>query len=305
MRIREARRRGTLGSLLCSLCALVACTRPAPRAPDDVARVHAFGPADQYVPPPAPWVQPMAPGTSGFSVRYNPSTNPVHAQLRAQLERARVLEEVAGVLNHTVRMPVAVQIQTVDCSMINAFYDEHTRRITVCYELVDHFLDELRRIVKNPKQLEDAVVGATLFTFYHEAAHGIIQLLDLPAVGREEDAADQLATLSLLGMGDAGAKMAIASAHWFQLESRVEPHATPFWDEHAFDAQRFYNVLCLIYGSNPGKYQQLVASGELPMARAGRCTEEYEKISHAWNRLLQPSYAPQSGPRLEERYSAR
>lgn len=304
MRIRKARRRGTL-SLLCSLCALVACTRPAPRAPDDAARVHAFGPVGRYVPPPAPWVQPMAPGTSGFSVRYNPSTNPAHAQLRAQLERARVLEEVAGVLNHTVRMPVAVQIQTVDCSMVNAFYDEHTRRITVCYELVDHFLDEFRRIVKNPRQLEDAVVGATLFTFYHEAAHGIIQLLDLPAVGREEDAADQLATLSLLGMGDAGAKMAISSAHWFQLEARVEPHATPFWDEHAFDAQRFYNVLCLVYGSNPGKYQQLVTSGELPMARAGRCTEEYEKISRAWNRLLQPSYPPRSGPRLEERYSAR
>ena len=297
MVIRAARRRGSLGwlGIAITLSALAACSHPAPRTAGDAARTGWFEPtAPAYPPPrmPAPYVAPMTPpGMSGFSVRYSPTRNPMHAQLRAELERNRVLESVASVLNHTVHIPVGVQMQTVDCSMINAFYDERTRRITVCYELLDHFFDEFRRIARSPQQLDNAVVGATLFTFYHEAAHGMIQLLDLPAVGREEDAADQLATLSLLGMGDTGAQMAIASAYWFQLQARTQHHRTPFWDEHAFDGQRFYNILCLIYGSNPAKYGYLVSSGALPQQRAGRCAEEYEKISHAWNRLLAPYYA--------------
>lgn len=320
MLIREARRRGSLGWLsVLSLCAVAACARPVPRSPAQVvtppSQARWFRPAAPASPPPsmpAPFVEPMAAGTSGFSIRYSPTTNPEHAQLRAELERSRVLERVASMLNHTVHMPVGVQIQTVDCSMTNAFYDERTRRITVCYELLDHFLDEFRRIAKNPHQLDDAVVGATLFTFYHEAAHGMIQLLDLPAVGREEDAADQLATLSLLAMGDTGAQMAIASAYWFQLQAKSKRHVTPFWDEHAFDAQRFYNILCLIYGSNPSKYGYLVTNGSLPMPRAGRCTEEYGKISHAWNRLLAPYYAHSApaqyarrGTRTSMRYGGR
>ncbi len=46
--------------------------------------------------------------------------------------------------------------------------------------------------------------------------------------------------------------------------------------------------MCLIYGSNPQKYKSFTTSGELPMERARRCPEEYVKIDHAWNKLLQP-----------------
>ena len=34
------------------------------------------------------------------------------------------------------------------------------------------------------------MVGAILDTILHEAAHGIIEQLDIPVLGREEDAAD-------------------------------------------------------------------------------------------------------------------
>jgi hypothetical protein len=85
--------------------------------------------------------------------------------------------------------------------------------------------------------------------------------------------------------------MALAGAYWFRLQAMGNNHTTPFWDEHAFDAQRFYNIMCLIYGSNPQKYASFIGSGQLPIERAGRCPEEYSKISRAWNRLLQPYYA--------------
>ncbi|MDX2087613.1 MAG: DUF4344 domain-containing metallopeptidase [Kofleriaceae bacterium] len=225
----------------------------------------------------------------GFRVTYNPSTNPSHEQYRTIFVENRVFENVAEGLNKTVRLPASVDVQTVDCDTVNAFYDPNSKRIIVCYELLDYFMDVFKGSVKDETELGNAVLGATMFSFFHEAGHGLIHLLELPAVGREEDSVDQLATLTLIAAGDEGVAMALAGAYWFQLQAKTD-RKTPFWDEHAFDGQRFYNIMCLIYGSNPEKYAGFVASGTLPKDRAQRCPEEYAKINKAWEKLLQPHF---------------
>lgn len=222
---------------------------------------------------------------TGFSVTYNPSPNAAHEEYRKLLEGNRVFEKFAERLNKTIRIPNQVEIQLVDCNTINAFYDPNGKRIIVCYELVDYFLRVFKPVAKNNDELGSAVFGAVAFSFFHEVGHGLIHQLELPAVGREEDSADQIATLTLLGTGDEGVGMALSGAYWFQLQQKGG-NETPFWDEHAFDGQRFYNIVCLIYGSDPAKYGNFVASGTLPAARAKRCPEEYAKIGKAWNTLL-------------------
>jgi hypothetical protein len=223
----------------------------------------------------------------GFKVIYNPSKSAAHEEFRKIFQQNRVFEEVAEGLNKTIRLPVAVDINTVDCNTINAFYDPNTKRIIVCYELVSYFLGVFKPTAKSDTELGNAVLGALIFSFFHESGHGLIHILDLAAVGREEDAVDQLATLILIASGDEGVAMAMSGAYWFQLQSKAG-NKLPFWDEHAFDGQRFYNIMCLIYGSNPGKYGSFVSSGALPKDRAQRCPEEYAKINKAWERLLQP-----------------
>lgn len=225
----------------------------------------------------------------GFKVTYNPSKNSVHEEFRKIFQQNRVFEEVAEGLNKTVRLPAAVDINTVDCNTINAFYDPNTKRIIVCYELVSYFLGVFKPTAKNDTELGTAVMGALIFSFFHESGHGLIHILDLPAVGREEDAVDQLATLILIAAGDEGVSMALSGAHWFQLQSKGSNNdKLPFWDEHAFDGQRFYNIMCLIYGSNPRKYGSFVSEGVLPKDRAVRCPEEFAKIHKGWEKLLQP-----------------
>jgi hypothetical protein len=223
----------------------------------------------------------------GFRVTYNPSRNPAHEQYRKAFVENHVFENVAQGLNNTVKIPTSVNINTVDCNTINAFYDPNNKRIIVCYELLDYFIGVFKPTAKSDAELGNAVLGATIFSFFHESGHGLIDLLDLPAVGREEDSVDQLATLILISSGDEGVAMALSGAHWFQLQTKGG-HTTPFWDEHAFDGQRFYNILCLIYGSDPKKYGGFVSSGNLPEERAARCPEEYAKINKAWEKLLQP-----------------
>jgi hypothetical protein len=227
--------------------------------------------------------------TPGFKVVYNPSKNPTHEAFRQAFQKNRVFEEVAEALNKTIRLPSAVDINTVDCNTINAFYDPNNKRIIVCYELVSYFLGVFKPVAKTDTELGNAVLGALIFSFCHESGHGLIHILDLPAVGREEDSVDQLATLILIAGGDEGVQMAMSGAHWFQIQQKNSgDKKLPFWDEHAFDGQRFYNIMCLIYGSNPDKYGSFVSSGNLPKDRAVRCKEEHGKITKAWEKLLQP-----------------
>ena len=225
--------------------------------------------------------------SGGFKVTYNPSPIKNHEQYRSLFENNKLFDNVAEGLNRTVRLPKTIDINTVTCNTINAFYDPRTSRIIVCYELLDYFVGMFKPTAKNDAELGNAVMGATMFGFFHELGHGLIDQLDLPAVGREEDSVDQLATLILIAGGEKGVAQALAGAYWFQLQSQ-STHKTPFWDEHAFDQQRFYNIVCLIFGSDPRKYGDFVNKGTLPMERAMRCPDEYAKIKKAWEKLLQP-----------------
>lgn len=227
---------------------------------------------------------------TGFRVAYAQSNNPMHEQFRMAFQKERAFEIIAEELNKTLKMDTVVDIHLVDCGTVNAFYDPNNKRMIVCYELISYFLDMFKGTASSEQELGMAVVGATFFGFFHELGHGLIDIFDLPAVGREEDAVDQMATLVLMEGGDEGVQMALAGAQWFLLQGSQANDVSkmPFWDEHAFDKQRFYNIICLVYGSNTEKYAGFVTEGHLPEERAARCPEEFKDISRAWDRLLEP-----------------
>ncbi len=61
-----------------------------------------------------------------------------------------------------------------------------------------------------------------------------------------------------------------------------------FRDEHSLDQQRFYDMLCLTYGSNPSKNKNLLGKNGLPPNRAQRCPAEFKRVDHSWQKLLAP-----------------
>src|SRR5262245_26484673 len=220
----------------------------------------------------------------GLRVVYVKSRNPQHEKFRGFIEQNAMFDQLAIGLNRVFRFPQLVTIQWVDCGMVNAFWDGKDR-IVMCYELVDQLGELFSKKLKDKEQLKAAVMSATLFTFFHELGHGAIAMFKIPAVGREEDAVDQLAALILLKSGPQGPMMAALGAEFFHLWAE-SGSKTPYFDEHSLDDQRFYNVLCLIYGSEPTKYAKMVSPTALPESRARRCQGEYSKISAAWDQLL-------------------
>jgi hypothetical protein len=227
------------------------------------------------------------PAETGFRVAYAPSKDPDHEKVRELFAGDRIFENIAASLNEVVAMPGTVDIQLVDCGAPNAFYDPANHRIIVCYELVTYFLHTFHPHAPSEAELGAAAMGATVFAFFHELGHALIHELALPSTGREEDAADQIATLILLEAGDEGVRMALSGAQWFAVLAADNQQRTPFWDEHAFDGQRFFNILCLVYGADPVARAGLVGKS-LPETRAERCPNEFRAIDAAWDKLVQP-----------------
>lgn len=247
-------------------------------------KVEAHGISVQSLPQP---IQDFNVRETGFRVVYAPSRVPMFNAVRTAFQRDRMFERFADSLNSSLKMPRTIDIQMVQCGTVNAFYDPRRSRIIVCYELVAYFAKLFRPVSRTNAQLGTAIKGATTFAFYHELGHALIHTLKIPAVGREEDAVDQLATLILMGGGDRGVRSAMAGAKWFDLQGKRR-RKMRFWDEHSLDPQRFYNIACLIFGSSPRTYSWIVRGRVLPTRRAKRCPREYSKIKTAWNRLLRP-----------------
>lgn len=223
-----------------------------------------------------------AAGRGRFVLRYDGSDSATRALVR----QAGVLEKILPQLNQSLRLPRDIAVVYAACDEINAFYDPEAVTITMCDEYVDYYGELFAGYPADERQ--PAILGAVVSTFLHEAGHALIHQLGLPTVGREEDVADQLSTVILVASGDEGNALALDGAYAFIDESEGEVDDTPYWDEHALNEQRFYNTVCLIYGSDPEGWDDLVGEDDLPEERAEQCPDEYKQISTSWNRLLKP-----------------
>jgi hypothetical protein len=232
----------------------------------------------------------------GFKLRYKNRKNrrgSANAHRGNGNEHAigRIVEE----LNNQFSLPYDIDICFKDCRAPDAYYDDETCEVVLCYQLVDDYHDLFSRKVRNKSKLNEAVKGTMAATCLHELGHALVDVLHLPITGKEEDAVDQLSTLILINNIENGEEMALDAARSFKLYADKEKgEEKPYWDEHSLDEQRFYDIVCMVYGYNPEKYEYLVEDGTLPRVRADMCPEYYDKIRSSWRKLLGP-YSKNSG----------
>ena len=126
------------------------------------------------------------------------------------------------------------------------------------------------------------IAGNTLFILLHEMGHMLISEMQLPVLGREEDAADTFAALSLIKAGSHfSQRLLIQSAKgWFFSDRRDQQTRAPllYYDEHGLNRQRAYQIVCLMVGSDPVKLKR--PSPSRPSSRRpGResCKHDYER----------------------------
>jgi len=221
------------------------------------------------------------------SVQYAESPNAEHEALRKDLIEWGAFDQAAADIDAVFLVPRDLAISFSDCGQPNAFYDPAQTAIFMCYELVSQLAEDYRRYASSDEALATSVWQATFFVFYHELGHALIDMLDLPVTGREEDAVDQLATLVLLEAGSAGRDAALRGAEWFHLNGAKARGRQQFWGEHSLDQQRYFNILCWVYGSDTTAHAALLGNDwGLPADRAERCPAEYDRMSRAWETML-------------------
>ncbi|HET8541136.1 MAG TPA: DUF4344 domain-containing metallopeptidase [Anaeromyxobacter sp.] len=248
-----------------------------------------------------------APATGLVRVEYVEPTDPAHRAAYERLRDRKVLEPFAEVLG-AVRLPRPLTLRFAGCDgEVNAWYDGADRSITFCYEFVADIERGAEGAAQHGVPREDAVEGPIAFILLHESGHALFDLLRVPILGREEDAADQVAAYTLLRAGKGVARRALGGAAWMYKRDAAgrKLDESDFADVHGLDVQRFYNVLCMAYGSDPGAFGGLVERGYLPKDRAEGCADEYAQVGFAVGKLISRNLDPAAAARTRAKHKAR
>jgi hypothetical protein len=245
--------------------------------------------------------QPQMRGPQGgepnrVAIVYVPPTDPEFQRFYGLLRERRALEKIQEILS-PFRLPEKLTIKTAQCGIVNAFYRREIGQptVTLCYELFRHILASL------PKQTtpagvtpNDAAVGQFTWTTLHEVGHATFDIFNISIFGRPEDAADNFATYILLQFGEGQARRLIGGAAWawrayigdYKRNPVVPKRMAAFASEHGLPEERFFNLLCLAYGSDPKSFAEMETY--LPPTRSPNCGFEYKTLVDAFRREIAP-----------------
>lgn len=136
------------------------------------------------------------------------------------------------------------------------------------------------------------VIGNTLFTVYHELGHALIDLLGLPVIGREEDAVDGFAAVTMIPDAPDEVRdaliVAVADGWRVQSDLGADRGKRRYWGVHALDEQRHFAIVCLMVGSDQDGFYDFALEAGLPERRIESCSHDFTSMKDGWKRLLAP-----------------
>ncbi len=260
-----------------------------------VTMVLVFAPAGMS----APKATEAAPGV--IRVIHEPPANPAHQAAfeaiggDATFARARDFFAM-------FRLPRDLTFRTRSCSGRGGGAWYHDGTVTICYDYIQNLIDSAASDKRPDWVSRDAAMrGPIADVVLHEGAHALFEFLQVPLLGREEDAADMVSTFAILNLfrpeaqafvqGVAYSYLADAGMGTFTdtptLEERVVP-SRAYGGAHSTALQRLYSIVCHASGFDEAAFKDLLARSDLPAWRASGCSDEYKQITHAFHTLLAP-----------------
>lgn len=154
---------------------------------------------------------------------------------------------------------------------------------------------------------EDAALymaqDAVLSIFYHEMGHALIDILQAPVLGLEEDAADVLSALLINELWDEEAseeKLRATAAFWAASasETMASGEMALNYGVHSPDDRRYFTYVCLWYGASPDTREAVAIELGLPEDRAASCPDEFDLANRSWGPFLDGAYRAGAGSSL-------
>lgn len=229
-------------------------------------------------------------------VEYEAAQTPFYQAVSETLQQDQGFEAEAEILSQLFVLPRDITLSFQECGTgltYTAYYAPSESLIVLCYELLESFRQDFASLESTAEEAVDLAINAGKFVFLHELGHALIHDWDLPVLGREEDAADQFATVLLSFGGRDSLRLAWAAAVQLLLVSQQQPNQHLASDVHSSPLQRFYSIACLSYGSSPEEYSDLPET-ILPTSQGDQCVGQSQQTIRNWIQLIQPYIRSQS-----------
>jgi uncharacterized membrane protein len=228
-----------------------------------------------------------APANDKIDFKYIPPRSQKYNATMERLKQFRFLEQLSEFLS-PLRLPHNFSMVTMECGFVNAQYVPWRRRIELCYEYVEA-VERVAPKAGEPSDFpyEEVVVGGLVGVILHELGHAVFDMLEVPVMGREEDAADQMSTFIALQFSKDVART-IIRGNAYVYKVWYDFGAPAFFDEHGTGLQRYYNSLCIGYGADPELLKDLLTKDPLPPDRQKNCPTEYAQVQRAFEMSVLP-----------------
>ena len=215
------------------------------------------------------------------------------------LKQKEIIEDLEVLFNEELDVKTRVTIDFSCAKGGGPYYLPSGKKIVIPIS----FRGYLEKLIKHSEMakvynfteddIEEISNNTMIFMIFHELGHALIDVLDIPTTGREEDAVDELSTILLLSYYEDGIEMALSAAVVFNVWSEMQDATISddrMYGEHSLDAQRFFNILCMVYGYDDSANGDVFNLFEVEVSdeRAYRCILDYNKKARSWYFLLKP-----------------
>jgi hypothetical protein len=212
------------------------------------------------------------------------------SKIYERVKQRQVLEELSAFLS-PLQLPRTLRLRTKTCNTVNAFYDPDESTVNICYE----WMEWTEQIAPKKVSLEgftrqEVLVGGFVGVLLHEMGHAVNDIFKLPVLGREEDAADEIAAFIMTQFGKEVARTTLKGIAYLWLTWSHDDRPD-YADVHSTDGQRFYNFLCIGYGGDPEAFKEFVGP-LIPKERLATCAHEYQQVRNAFRKTVLPHVDP-------------
>lgn len=220
---------------------------------------------------------------------------PESKHLLKTYEHVKQSEDIATVIevfDALFLLPRALPVAFGEAGKTNAYYSPEHHAVIVAYELHSFLVESFLAAGLDPNESLKRADEALVFVILHELGHALIGELELPITGREEDCADEFATIMSTKLftkfGIDGAAVAKSGAAFFYLLGQQDASIDDlhFWDEHSLSQQRVFKILCDLHAALDGGLPELAE--DVPAERLNLAVERFPRKESSWGRLLSP-----------------
>lgn len=187
------------------------------------------------------------------------SPEPYSKEMKAEkievwLRQNQYFEKQITYLNDNMKLPHDIVIGLGECQEEKSFYNQNTKMIVICYELIFDVYDRLTEEYKSKGVSERQISKITLdvidFIFYHQISHTILEINknneNILISNNNEFFIDPLANYLKSIIQEDKKKYSIGNISlWFKIMHETENLKRPhFWDMHSLNLERLSNIAC-------------------------------------------------------------